>query len=388
MYFFMGLGHAEEARPESLKAAEVWLLKARQSAEAQNAPASVKGPIYRAPRRPLHAAQDPDARDHQYQSAKSIDETDLDTRMALGDAYYKGALYNDALGEYQAVVDADPDYAEGYLKLGKPVLPRVVLDPQRIFKSIETLETLLKKDPNNLEGKALLAQAYFRKGGAEGKQKAASCSTKSRRRATASCRRPPGRIRGVMQYENGQYENAIASFKQKDVRSRRSTSSDSRRLLAASPWPRRRTRSRRRRSTTPPRRSTPPIIEADSTTADARKAQFERARIRYGNKDYAAAITEFQRLYSLDPKSAEALYYVGLSQRQLGNDAAGIESMKKALEIEPESLRSWWIQLGSGYVKQKADPGAKDAFQHAADDTTKPAGRLRRSGSSSSATTR
>jgi Tfp pilus assembly protein PilF len=60
---------------------------------------------------------------------------------------------------------------------------------------------------------------------------------------------------------------------------------------------------------------------------------------------------------------------LGLSQRQMGNDDEGIESIKKALEIEPNHP-SWWIQLGSGYVKQKKVPEAKDAFQHAADDTT------------------
>jgi len=103
MYFFMGLGKAEEARPESLKAAEVWLLKARQSAEAQNAPASVKGPIYRALGDLYMLRKIPTLAITNYQSAKSIDETDLDTRMALGDAYFKGQLYNDALNEYKAV---------------------------------------------------------------------------------------------------------------------------------------------------------------------------------------------------------------------------------------------------------------------------------------------
>jgi tetratricopeptide (TPR) repeat protein len=373
MYFFMGLGKAEEARPESLKAAEVWLLKARQSAEAQNAPASVKGPIFRALGDLYMLRKIPTLAITNYQSAKSIDETDLDTRMALGDAYYKGALYNDALGEYQAVVDADPDYAEGYLKLGNLYYLASFADPQRIFKSIETLETLLQKDPDNLEGKALLAQAYFRKGGAEGRQKAAQLLDEVEKASNGKLSPTAWKIRGVMQYEDGQYENAIASFAKTD----RMETIDQfrladayRRLAAASEADTIKKAAFYDAASAVYGR----VIAADSTTADARKAQFERARIRYSNKDYAAAITEFQRLYSLDPKSAEALYYVGLSQRQLGNDEAGIESMKKALEIEPVHA-SWWIQLGSGYVKQKNVAAAKDAFQHAADDTTE-AGRL------------
>ena len=62
----------------------------------------------------------------------------------------------------------------------------------------------------------------------------------------------------------------------------------------------------------------------------------------------------------------------------MGDDDAGIESIKKALAIEPAHA-PWWIQLGSGYVKKKMIPEAKDAFQHAADDTTA-------AGASSSAT--
>jgi tetratricopeptide (TPR) repeat protein len=366
MFFFTGLGRANEARPESLRAAEVWLLKARQSAEAQNSPASVKGPIYRALGDLYMVRKIPTLAIQNYQSAKSIDEADLDTRMALGDAYYKGALYNDALAEYQAVVDADPDYAEGYLKLGNLYYLASFSDPQRIFKSIEVLQTLLQKQPDNLEGKALLAQAYFRKGGAEGKADANRLLDEIEK--TGKFPPEAWRIRGVIQYENAQYENAVSSFgkaSKLEPLDQFRLADSYRRLAAASDADSVRKFAMYDSAFAVYAR----VIAADSTTADARKAQLERARIRYQRKDYPAAIEEFRRLNTLDPKSAEALYYLGLSQRAMGEDETGIESIKKALALEPNHA-PWWIQLGSGYVKKKDIANAKDAFQHAAEDTT------------------
>jgi len=367
MDFYMGLGKAEQARPESLKAAEVWLLRAEQSALAQNSPASVKGPIYRALGDLYMLRKIPTLAITKYQSAKAIDETDLDTRMALGDAYYRSALYNDALAEYQAVVDADPAYADGYLKLGNLYYLASFSDPQRVFKSIEVLEKLLEMQPDNLEGKALLAQAYFRKGGAEGKQKAAALLDEIEK-SGKEIPQNAWRVRGVIQYESGQYENAVASFskstKLETIDQFRVADSYRRMAAGADADSLKKIALYDSASVVYAR-----VIAADSTTADARKAQLERARIRYQRKDYPGAIAEFDRLYALDPKSAEALYYSGLSKRAMGDDDAGIESIKKALEIEPAHA-AWWIQLGSGYVKKKMIPEAKDAFQRAADDTT------------------
>lgn len=364
MFFFTGLGRANEARPESLKAAEVWLLKARQSAEAQNAPATVKGPIFRALGDLYMRRKIPQLAIQNYQSAKAIDETDLDTRMALGDAYYKGALYNDALGEYQAVVDADPEYAEGYLRLGNLYYLASFSDPQRVFKAIEVLEKLLKMQPDNLEGKALLAQAYFRKGGAEGKQKAAQLLDEIEKTGHF----PPSawRTRAIIQYENREYSNAVASFAKADKLETidQFRLGDAFRQMAAA------TADTVQKAALYDSAGVvyDRVISADSTTADARKAQLERARIRYQRKDYPGAITEFQRLIALDPKSAEAFYYLGLSQRAIGNDEAGIESIKKALELEPNHP-SWQLQLGSAYSKQQKEADAKAAFQAASTDS-------------------
>ncbi|MEP7027405.1 MAG: tetratricopeptide repeat protein [Candidatus Eisenbacteria bacterium] len=362
MFFFAGLGRANEARPESLKAAEVWLLKARQSAEGQNAPNSVKGPIYRALGDLYMMRKIPSLAIQNYQQAKAIDESDLDTRMALGDAYYNGRLYNDALAEYKAVVDADPEYEEGYVKLGNLYYLASFSDPQRVFQSIEVLEKLMAMDSNNLEGKAILAQAYFRKGGAEGKEKAKELLDEIEKTGKF----PPAawRTRAIIQYETGEYQNAIDSF----GKAPRLEAIDQfrlgdafRRLASEAPDSLRQTAYYDSADAVYRR-----IVEADSTTADAKKAQMERARLLYARKDFAHAQAEFQHLIALDPKACEAYYFLGLSQRAMGDDTGGTASLERAVECDP-SRAPWWLQLGAAYSKQKLTDQARRAFEKTAE---------------------
>ena len=361
MMFFSGLGRANEARPESLKSAEVWLLKARQSAEAQAAPNSVKGPIYRALGDLYMMRKIPSLAIQNYQQAKAIDENDLDTRMALGDAYYKGQLYNDALAEYKAVVDADPEYEEGYVKLGNLYYLASFSDPQRVFQSIDVLEKLMAMNPKNLEGKAILAQAYFRKGGAD-KEKAKQILEE----LEASGQFPPEawRLRAIMQYEGGEYQNAINSF----GKAPRLEPIDQfrlgdafRRLAVEAPDTLRKAALYDSADVVYKR-----IVDADSTTADAKKAQLERARLLYTRKEYVGAIREFQHVIALDPKACEAYYFLGLSQRAQGDDTNGIASLEQATACDP-ARAAWWLQLGAGYSKLKDDTRARAAFQKAAD---------------------
>ena len=362
MFFFTGLGRANEARPESLKAAEVWLLKARQSAEGQNSPNSVKGPIYRALGDLYMKRKIPSLAIQNYQQAKAIDPEDLDTRMALGNAYYQGQLYNDALAEYKAVVDADPDYEEGYVKLGNLYYLASFSDPQRVFQSIEVLEKLAAKYPNNLEGKAILAKAYFRKGGAEGRQKAAQLLDELEK----SGKFPPEAwsIRGIIQYESKDYGNAIASF-QKAPRLDPIDNfrlGDAYRKLAGANADTLQKAALYDSADAVYRR----IVAADSTTADAKRAQMERAQLLYQRKAYDRSVAAYQRLIALDPNAAEAYYFMGLSQRGMGDDANGLISLKKAVELDPNRA-AWWLQLGAANLKLQNKDDAGAAFQKASD---------------------
>lgn len=358
--FFKGLGEAEAAR-DSVRDAEVWLLKAREA--AKNMAPSVRGPIFRALGELYMQRKIPSLAIQNYQEAKAIDESDLDTRMALGDAYYRGALYNDALGEYQAVVDADPKYAEGYFKLGNLYYLASQSDPQRVFQAIETLEKLIALEPGHLEGKALLAQAYFRTGGTSGRDKARAMLDE----IAASGKFPPEawRTLGIIQYESREYDKALASF----ANAPRLETLDLMRIADAY---------RRMAAEQPdesPRKDVlyqsadsvyVAIVARDSSSADAKKAQAERARLLYLRKDYPKAVEVYRGMIELDPNNAEAYYYWGLSERARGDDAAGLTAIQKALGLDP-SQAGWWLQLGATHSKLKSIPDARLAFQKAAE---------------------
>jgi tetratricopeptide (TPR) repeat protein len=369
--FYKGLGEAEAAR-DSVRAAEVWLIKARESATTM-AP-SVQGPIFRALGDLYMQRKIPSLAIQNYQQAKAIDESDLDTRMALGDAYERGSLYNDALEEYKAVVAADPQYAEGYLKLGDLYYRASASDPQRVFQAIETLEKLLELEPNNLKGKALLAQAHFKKGGTEGRAEAKRLLDE----IAATGQFPPEayRVQAIIEYESGNHDAALAAFakapKLENIDLRRQADSF-RRLAAAAPD------STRRDALYGSADSVyMAIIDRDSASADAKQASFERARLRYLMKDYPGAVERLDRAIALDPNSGEAYYYRGLSKRAMGDDAGGLSDIQKGVELDPKQA-SWYLQLGAAHNKLKDIPAAKAAFQKAADlDTTTTVGAVAR----------
>ena len=369
--FQRGLGEAEAAR-DSMRAAEVWLITARQSAETMDP--SVRGPIFRSLGDLYMQRKIPSLAIPAYQEAKTIDPNDLDTRMALGDAYYRGSLYNDALNEYKAVVDADPDYAEGWLKLGRLYYLASQSDPQRVFQSIEALDKLLVLEPNNLEGKALLAQAHFRKGGTAGRAEAKRLLDEIR--ATGQFPPEAWRTMGIIQYESREYQNAIDSFgkatKLETVDYMRVADSY-RRLAAEQP-----DSLKKAGMYTAADSAYAEIIARDSTAADAKKAQFERGRMKYLAKDYAGAEEQLLKTIALDPKSAEAVYYLGLTKRGRGDDAGGKAEIQKALAMDP-TRADWWLQLGGTHQKLKEDAEAQLAFQKAAElDTVGTVGAIAR----------
>jgi tetratricopeptide (TPR) repeat protein len=357
--FYKGLGLAEAAR-DSVRAAEVWMLKAREA--AANLPPSTQGAIYRALGDLYMQRKIPSLAISNYQQAKSIDETDLDTRMALGEAYYRGQLYNDALAEYQAVVAADPAYAEGWLKLGNLYYLASANDPQRVFQAIEALDKLLALDPKSTTGKALLAQAHFRKGGATGRDEARRLLDEIE--LTGDFPPEAWRTRAIIQYESGEHANAIASF----GKSPKLETIDLKRLADAYRRVAVETADTTRKAALYDSADSVyvAIIARDSTTADAKRGQFERARLRYLQKNYPLAVEMLDRAILLDSNSAEAYYYLGLSKRAMGDDAAGLTAIQRAVGIDSMQA-GWYIQLGATHSKLKSIPDAQRAFRRAAD---------------------
>ncbi len=352
--FYQGLGKAEAAR-DSLQAAEVWLLKAREAAPTSAAIQRSLGDLYMQRKIPSLAIVS-------YEEAKSLDASDLDARMSLGDAYYGAARYNDALNEYKAVVEANPDYAEGYQKLGHLYVLASRADPQRTFDAIEALEKGRALDPKNRDILADLAQAYYRKGGAEGKAKAKEMIDL----LAAEGPLPPdaARVGAILLYENKDYAaaaNAYAAVKSLEPTDRFRQADIYRRMAVDVPD------STQKEVYYASADSVLAIlVNQDSTTADGKKAQFERARLLYLRKDYPRAIPQLERTIMLDSNSGESYYYLGLSQRAIGDDAAGAASLQKAVELDPKQA-SWWIQVGAVKLKLDQIPEALQAFQQAAD---------------------
>src|SRR5258708_38891469 len=112
----MGVGEGEGGRG-LLRLGGVALVQAREAAIGLGGGPSVLGPIYRSLGDLYMQRKIPELAIQNYKQAEEIDPNDLDTKMALGEAYYNGRLYNDALAEYKQVVAADSDYSDGYLKL-------------------------------------------------------------------------------------------------------------------------------------------------------------------------------------------------------------------------------------------------------------------------------
>jgi tetratricopeptide (TPR) repeat protein len=236
-----------------------------------------------------------------------------------------------------------------------------------VLEAIEVLEKLLTLEPDNLDGKALLAQALFRTGRAAEKERAAQLLGE----IEATGKFPPEawRVRGIMQYESGEFANALASFAKApklEIIDLKRVADAYRRLAADA------ADTTRKAALYGSADSVyVAIYDRDSSSAEGKRAMFERGRLRYLMKDYAGAVERLGQVIALDPNSGEAYYYLGLSKRAMGDDAGGLAGIQKAVELAPDEA-GWYIQLGAAHAKLKDTAAAKAAFGKAAalDDST------------------
>jgi superkiller protein 3 len=86
------------------------------------------------------------------------------------------------------------------------------------------------------------------------------------------------------------------------------------------------------------------ILEADSASATAAFAYHQRAKLRFREKDFAAADDLFGRALALDPGNGEAWFYRGLTFREQGRAPEALEALRRAAAIDTASAdRFFWL---------------------------------------------
>jgi arylsulfatase A-like enzyme/Flp pilus assembly protein TadD len=102
---------------------------------------------------------------------------------------------------------------------------------------------------------------------------------------------------------------------------------------------------------------------AEQTEKDSVPIHYLLALNHYRQKDYPAAIEEFQAVLHMSPNYSLAVYYQGLAYAQLGDWNHAIASLRRAFELDPTNF-SAAFNLGAAYVKKGQLEEGRTAFQH------------------------
>ncbi|MCM8761487.1 MAG: tetratricopeptide repeat protein, partial [Candidatus Omnitrophica bacterium] len=100
-----------------------------------------------------------------YKTAAELAETSRDLEIAsrsyfaLAVLYEKCYLFFDAVSQLEKIIKMRPDFAEGYLELGRLCLRIGLLD-----KTVSAMNSLISRTSNVPQAYVLLGIAYFRKG--------------------------------------------------------------------------------------------------------------------------------------------------------------------------------------------------------------------------------
>jgi len=345
-YFYEGLGRAEAARGK-VKESEVYLLKAREMAPTVARFHRALGDLYMQRKIPNLATLS-------YQQAIDLDPNDLDSRFAMARALARDSRFNDALDQYKAIIARDSLYSEAYKEMGDIYVRASYNNVGFLADALRNLETYRRLEPNDPEGGALLAGAYYRMGK---KDEALALLTPA---ASAGKLPPEGHlIYGRLLYDKQDWPGTVrelsaagAKMDEYDVRRlaqalQKTGNAMAADTLFASRW------------------------AADSTAGktDSKSSDWvlERGKLRYtmGKTDktqYAAAIPFLQTKTTLDPKSDEAYYYWGLSLREQGQFQDADSVLHKAVELAPNKAdRHFWYAVN--LVKLGRDPDARREFE-------------------------
>jgi tetratricopeptide (TPR) repeat protein len=81
-------------------------------------------------------------------------------------------------------------------------------------------------------------------------------------------------------------------------------------------------------------------------------AEWNKGIEAYNKRDWATAAREFEEVTKTNPDYAAGFYYLGLSQRALGNLSPALASMQKAVELDPANAS---FKIGLGHAQLQAN---------------------------------
>jgi tetratricopeptide (TPR) repeat protein len=82
------------------------------------------------------------------------------------------------------------------------------------------------------------------------------------------------------------------------------------------------------------------------------RAEWNKGIEAYNKRDWATAAKEFEEVTKTNPDYAAGFYYLGLSQRALGNLSPALASMQKAVELDPANAS---FKIGLGHAQLQAN---------------------------------
>lgn len=307
-----------------------------------------------------------------------------------GVAAYRSGNFSAAIGEFQGVVDAQPDYAGGHLMLGQ-----ALLKAGRAQEAVACLRNAYDLDPNNVGtqvalGTAFVAASRYNEAATllsridvnalpsaqqsivnklKAKALAESGNTSSALAALAAAvaNNPNDasaqRQYGVMLYNAGQTPQAVSALQKA---ASLDGNVDTLRALADAAL-----RLGREQATPAGKRS------AYSTAADAASrlvaasGSFDNlmrlGQAQLGAKQYDSAISTFQRAGSANAGDWLPTYYIGQAQTATGSYTAAASSLQDALRktSDRNDTIKIWSALGFVFEKQKNWDQARTAYEKA-----------------------
>ncbi len=333
---FLAARGAAWAAQDSLRAAGIDFTLAREEAPGDPAIRKAVGEFYMS--RGTWSLAVPELR-----VAVALDSTDAEARGSLAQALFYDERYDEALVEYRQLRARAPDYAPGLLGLGDLLYRAGVADPRRYAEARGPLQDYVRLEPSDPKGWSLLGRTLYRLGA---RDSALEVMHRAEELGDAS-----SDLHSTLAHaytERREWDKALASFA-------RGRPGPHELPLLAQVY----------EVTGHPAQADSVyrlIIDADSASATAAFAFNQRAKLRFRERDFAAADSLFGRALALDPGNGEAWFYRGLTLKEQGREPEALEALRRAAAIDTTSAdRFFW--LGALADGQRHAAEAERAFR-------------------------